>query len=366
MKRLLVIFFLITVISPIFGQDCAQTLRLARATYEQGRLHEIERQLEGCLRPAEEGGFRKEQKQLRVEAYKILALSYIYLEEPQKADQAMLNLKKTDPYYKPNPAVDPAEFVALYNSFREDPIFRIGLTVGGNFSRPNVKERITASELGSDSEYKYLVSPLQIGASFDLPLTLFKKEDRWTLHAELLYLQNKFEIDQKETPLSPNEDPNNPTPPNEFEGIETHNRLALPVLLQYKVMHRENQKFEPYVALGFSADYLLSSSLAAQKVKATSFVPEKNEDLGPQREKLNLSGIVAGGVKFPMGPGYLVIEIRYTHGLTNVSSPETALNNQFLAFDYGYVDPVYNLSMLSGSFGFVFNKFNPKKLTNRK
>jgi hypothetical protein len=361
MKRFLFFCLLIAVAVPSFGQTCAQTLRLARATYEQGRLHEIESQLKDCL----ERGFTKAEKQLKVEAYKILCLSYIYLEEPQKADQAMLNLKRTDPYYRPNKQVDPAEFVALYNSFREDPIYRLGFKVGGIFSRPNVQELITAVELGTDSEYKPMFSPLQIGGSFDLPLKLFN-QNRWTLHAELLYQQNKFEIDQKEASFNPNEDPDNPTPPNEFEGIETHNRVVLPVLLEYKLFHRENQKLEPYIALGVSTDYLIGSSLTAQKVKSTSFVPEKNEDLNPQREKLNLSGLVAAGVKLPTGPGYLVIEVRYAHGLTNVSSPETALNNQFLALDYGYVDPIYNLSSLSVSGSFVFNKFNPKKLARKR
>lgn len=359
MKRFLFFCLLILAAAPSFGQTCAQTLRLARATYEQGRLHEIESQLKSCL---EDGGFSKGEKQLRVEAYKILCLSFIYLEEPQKADEAMLNLKRTDPYYRPNPEVDPAEFVALYNSFREEPIYRYGFKVGGNFSRPNVKELITAVELANDSEFKALFA-LQLGFSFDLPITLLK-QDRWTLHGELLYLQNRFEIDQKEPPFNPNENGDENTP-NAFEGLETQNRIALPVTLEYKLIDKEKSKYEPYVGLGVSTDYLFSSSLTAQKVKSSSFVPAKNEDLNPQREKLNLSALATAGVKIPSGPGYLVFEVRYAHGLTNISSPETALANQFLALDYGYVDPIYNLSSVSFAASFVFNKFNPKKLRRK-
>lgn len=80
MKRLLPFLILILISSESFAQltSCAQTLRLARSTYEQGRLHEIPALLEKCLT----GGFSQQEQ---VEAYKLLCLSYIYLEEPVKA-----------------------------------------------------------------------------------------------------------------------------------------------------------------------------------------------------------------------------------------------------------------------------------------
>src|SRR6478609_109001 len=107
MKRLL----LLTSLYCIFcfcasGQStCTQTLRTARSTYDQGRLHELPSLLEGCIK----NGFTQQEK---VEAYKLLVLAYIYLEEPTKADEAMLNLLNTDHYFKINEATDPAEFIA--------------------------------------------------------------------------------------------------------------------------------------------------------------------------------------------------------------------------------------------------------------
>src|SRR6187551_2306146 len=106
MRRLYLFGILVIISAKSFSQTatCAQTLRLARATYEQGRLHEIEGQLKDCLA----NGFKPEEKALKTEGYRILCLSYIYLEEPEKADDAMLKLKQNDPYYAPNPQVDPA------------------------------------------------------------------------------------------------------------------------------------------------------------------------------------------------------------------------------------------------------------------
>ena len=361
MKKLLLFGILIIIVAPSFAQTCAQTLRLARATYEQGRLHEIEKQLENCLKGPEQGGFSKQEKQLRVQALQILCLSYIYLEEPQKADEAMLDLKRTDPYFRPNPEVDPAEFVALYNSFREDPVYRYGFKVGGNFSRPNVKELIAAVELDDDSEYKPLFA-IQLGFAADVPIMLFNQK-RWTLHGELIYLQNKFEIDQKESRgPSPYEEGQELL--NEFEGIETQNRIALPISIEYTFMQK---RFFPYVAIGVSTDYLLSSTINGERKRSLQAgVPERNEEFTPQREKINAGAAIAAGIKLPSGPGLLVFEARYVHGFTNVSSPQTALANQSFALDYGYVDPVFNISSLTLGVSFVADKHSPRKLNRRR
>src|SRR6185503_8750501 len=91
---------------------------------EQGRLHELPEIVAECLRKSpKEGGFTKEEKK---ETYRLLTLAYIYLEEPEKADQMMLELLKTDHFFEINPALDPAEFIALYKKHRTTPLFRVG------------------------------------------------------------------------------------------------------------------------------------------------------------------------------------------------------------------------------------------------
>src|SRR5438105_6022452 len=116
MRRILLTAFIAIGFSAGFAQttSCSQTLRLARSTYDQGRLHEVATLMEKCLK----GGFTQQEK---VEAYKLLCLTYLYLEEPEKADDAMLNLLRTDPYFEVNKQVDPAEFIALYRTFRTQP-----------------------------------------------------------------------------------------------------------------------------------------------------------------------------------------------------------------------------------------------------
>ena len=120
MKRILITVCLVSGYLLTNAQDCAQSLRLASSSYDQGRLHEIPELLKKCL----DNGFTSIEK---VNAYKLLALSYLYLEEPEKADEAMLELLNTDHFFEPNQAVDPAEFIGLYNTFRTKPLFSIGV-----------------------------------------------------------------------------------------------------------------------------------------------------------------------------------------------------------------------------------------------
>lgn len=359
MKRLLPLTLLLAVVGLgyVHAQDCAQTLRLARATYEQGRLREIEGQLKTCL----EGGFKKTEKQLKVEAYKLLTLSYIYLEEPEKADQAMLNLKLTDPYYEPNPAVDPAEFVALYNSFRKDPIYRIGAKLGVNACRPNVSKLNTAVELSGDSELKSLFA-IQIAAAFDLPIS-----DRLTFHSEIAYQQHRFEIDQK---VNRGTDPDTQEPLlNEFEGIETQNWLSVPISAEYNFLNLDSklhERLRPYVSLGIEGGYLLPTpSITALRNRAgESSIPESGVDV--DREKIRISALVGAGIKSKIASGLLVVEIRYMHGLTNVSSEETAFSNQRMVWEYGYADPIFKISSLAITASYVQDIFKPKKLRSKR
>jgi hypothetical protein len=331
--------------------SCTQTLRLARATYDQGRLHEIPGLFEKCLH---DGGFSQEE---RVEAYKLLCLTYIYLEEPQKADEAMLSLLRTDPYFKINKEIDPAEFIALYRTFRTHPIYRIGPTLGVNATTPQAKfaNTIASGEGETSLKYNYKVA-FQFGASADLPLNLLMKgEDRLlTLHGDLLYQLKNFELQQSV-------DRGNQLI-NELTVNERQSWIALPVSLQYQFLQK---KYHPYVSLGVSGDYLLSSELTLNRVREnTTSVEEKKFDV--DRNKFNVSGIAGIGTKFPVGQGLIVFEIQFIYGFVDVNTEANVYANQIPSFDYTYPDTVYKLRSLSVSGAYIFNKFNPKKLNRKK
>jgi hypothetical protein len=354
MKRLL---FFVILISPIwvYGQTPTpgQTLRLARATYEQGRLHEIEAQLTSDV-------IAKMTKAEKVEAYKILCLSNIYLEEPAKADESMLNILRTDPYFLINEAVDPAEFVALYKTFRTLPIFRIGGKLGVDACRPNVVEAATAGELAEGSEYSALIG-IHFGASADIPLNR-----RLTLHGELLYTQKRFKLNQvfdRQTDVITGEELY-----NETEAIEQETWLSLPLMLEWKPLKKDskfNKKINPYISGGVAIDYLLGAKITAEQLRdQETAIQEKTYDI--TRNSLNISAVGAIGSKIRVGGGYIVTELRYLYGITKVNSKENAYENQEITWEINYADPVFKLSSLELSVAYVQNIFKPKKLRRRK
>lgn len=342
MKRFLLLVLLSGAgFSYVFAQStCTQTLRTARSTYDQGRLHELPVLLDGCIK----NGFTQQE---RVEAYKLLTLAYIYLEEPRKADETMLNLLRTDHYFEINEATDPAEFVALYKTFRTNPIYRLGAKVGANASQPNVVESVEANQ--GSSKYAYRIN-VQFHIAFDVPLT-----NSLTLCPEIGIMQRSFKyeniVKHQDTTFT-------------STVTETQSWLSLPVTLQYQF---NNFSFKPYVALGVQADYLMGSTLSAERIRQgfQSIQPE-SADFKASRQNLNLSALAAAGARFKLGGGFVVTEIRFAYGLTNVSSKESAFQNSQLSFKYGYADSIFKVNSLSVAAGYVHNIFNPKKVRHKK
>lgn len=342
MKRFLLatLLLFLTVKASAQLTSCAQTLRLAQSTYEQGRLHEVPVLLQNCIN----NGFNKQEK---VAAYKLLTLSYIYLEEPEKANEAMLNLLRTDHYFEINTSTDPAEFVALYKTFRTKPVYRIGGKIGVNATSPNVTQAVEAND--GKSEYKYKIG-IQAHVVVEIPI-----KEQFELSAELGLLQRNFGYTN---------DVSFPDTTFTTEATEKQTWLSVPVSMHYQF---NKIKFKPYVAVGIQADLMLGAKLDGSRTRqGYQFIEKKSFELKPQREALNLSGIAAAGARFQLGGGYVITEVRFTYGLLNVNTADAAFANTDLAFAYGYADSVYKLNSLSITAGYVYNIFNPKKLNKRK
>lgn len=331
----------------------AQTLRLARATYEQGRLHEIPSILESFL--------PKFNKQEKVEAYKLLTLSYIYLEEPEKADDAMLKLLQTDHYYEVNLKDDPAEFIALYRTFRTDPIYRIGAKVGANASQPNVKSYLPSND--GTSKYELGIA-FQSGLVGELPVT-----DRIVVSAELNLQLKSFNYENRVSKIDLSVPPSDPGYPVMLEytttGTEKQTWISLPVSIQYAFLKKN--KLNPYVALGVSADYLskATNTFSRSKTDRSSY-EEQSEDITFQRNQFNVSALASAGIKVKVPNGFAVAEVRYSYGLTTITNSENIYDLYLKSIPTdGYVDALFSINSVSVTIGYVYNVFNPKKRTRK-
>ncbi|HLT72263.1 MAG TPA: porin family protein [Cyclobacteriaceae bacterium] len=322
---------------------CALTLRTARATYDDGRLQEIPALLGPCIN----SGFTQQES---VEAHKLLVLSYIYLEEPAKANDAMLSLLRTDPYFEINASVDAAEFIALYRTFRTWPIYRVGAKAGVNATMPHVTSYVNAIE-GAKVSYTPLIN-FASGLAFEIPLT-----DKFTLNPELYFQIRSYSYDSE---LDLQDDLENSS-----EGKESQTGLTLPVSLQYAIA---KTKLNPYISVGLSTDYLLKSGITMSRLRVNAnSIQERTFDVSESRNRITINAIASAGIKTRLGGGFVVAELRFVYGLSGINETRSAFTiDDYLLFDNGYADNSINLNSLSLSVGYVYNVFNPKKLKPAK
>lgn len=318
---------------------CAVTLRTARATYDEGRLQELPALLAPCLN----SGFTRQEA---VEAYKLLVLSYIYLEEPAQADEAMLALLRTDPYFEVNESADAAEFIALYRTFRTWPVYRVGAKAGVNATQPDIISSVDAIE---DAQVSH--SPtvnFMSGLVFEIPVA-----DRLTLNPEA-YFQIRSFLYESELNLTGDL-------VNTSEGKEMQTSISIPVSLQYAIA---KTKLNPYISAGVSVDYLLKSSIVMNRLRVNAnSIQERTFDVTASRERIHLNVLASAGIKARLGSGFVVTELRFTYGLKSINDTSSAFTiDDYLLFDNGYADNSMRLNSLSLTVGYVYNVFNPKKL----
>ncbi len=340
-------------IAPAFSQasNCTQMLRLIRTTYEQGRLHELPKLSEGCLKGVGAQGFSKEEKK---EAYRYLTLSYIYLEEPEKADEMMLQLLNTDHFYQPNTEVDPAEFIALYNKFRHDPLFRVGLKFGMNLTQPIVTGTYNVGSAGAGQGGYTMQPSFQVYGVFEKDV--FRKLPL-VLAAELGYVTRGYTYTNDQLSTA-DEKPDSAISDQKF--IFSQSYLDLNVIGQYKFKNTVN--LQTYLGGGPGISYLVSSTNQATTVLGNGFtVTGSGVDDTESYNKILFSFNMVAGIKYKFGEVYLTAEARYQIGFTNVVNP-AARTNAEIAFDYQGRYNDYRVNNMTLNIGIIYPFFKPLKM----
>jgi hypothetical protein len=358
MTRILIVIALVLAAGVVHGQqNCAQTLRLANSSYDQGRLHELPGLLKGCLTSS--NGFSNAEK---VTAYKLLVLSYIYLEEPAKADSTMIELLNADHFFEPNQSVDPAEFIGLYNTFRTKPIFSIGVKFGVNLTQVNVLANYyTGGDAVGNGKYSSSIG-IQGGFSFEKNLFQRSKKqflNRLILAPEILYVARSFGYTN--TPI------NSIAATNLVNQVfsESQTWLDLNALLQYQL--NSKSRFNPYVTLGPGISYLLGTSSSGPTTRGTTgnVVSGPAIDLANSYNKIVYSVTAGAGAKIKLGGLYLTGELRYQYGLVNAVNPDKRTNIEY-TFDYAAQLNDFSINNISFLFGASYPVFKPQKLKKKK
>ena len=344
MLRIKFIFFNFLIFSGsiVSGQNtnCSEVLIKAQDTYKEGRINEIADMLQPCL----ETGLSKQEK---IEAYRLLSLTYLYFNEREQAQNAMTNLLKNDPEYKLRQS-DPTEFVNLYNSFRTTPIFLIGAKLGINGLDIDVKKNFSLDNSAAKrGKYESGIG-IQGGLLVQFPLA-----KKISLLTELLYSINSYTYTDHLFGYA------------SLEFPEKQVYLGLPVLLNYNF--GKSQKWIPYLNLGGSVSYLLSAKAAPIRVDETDGnnqreIKEGEIAIATLRQKINFNLIAGAGlrVKDVLGRGYLFLDFRYSHGLNNIVNEKDRYSNEDLVYKYLYVDNNFKINSFQYSVGYSYPLYKPK------
>lgn len=350
------------------SQDCSAKLDLAKENYRIGKLYDIPGIMDGCLDMSELS------RQQLVEAYELLSITYLYIDEPELAEESYLKLLAADPEYRPDSIIE-VEIEFLSKRFKTTPIFTLyPAKLGTNVTIPRVIN-VNGTDNTSNSNQSYKSQwGVQLGGGADWNIS-----QKFSLGAEVWFDFTQFRFTNQFFDT------------DSLQLNEQHLSVEVPVFFRYT--HRIN-KWYPYVLGGYSISYLINASVTPNYFEITEVLDNQgnveeriiNPDLGRSlnltkiRNQLNHNLVLGFGVNYRLEYQYISFEVRYTAGLKNILDTKDQFDfgklegnnvdnrNEDLreyTFRYGQVDNDFRLDNLSITFGYVYPLYKPRKIQRK-
>lgn len=332
--------------------NCAQSLKLAEKKFEGGLLREVPQALSECLVKDQ---FSSEEK---LKAYKLLTLTYLYLDDSLNAEISFYKLLSNFPDFQINNAIEPAELVNLFNTYRTLPLYSFGIQAGSNMTSVSVMNSFGIDNI-SQREETYLHLPgYDAGFRFDIPIS---KRIFITTGSSFRVLRYKNVRSLATTSLHIDGIPNNFAEVN-FSEIQSW--LNIPLSIGTTI---GNSKVKHFIYGGASAGYLVSAKAKISR-KFTYASNSGSNIKGPDinvrelRDKFNLWGIVGTGVRIKSGLNHINIEAQYDLGLKNIVDRSNRYSNSQLINRYGYLDNDIRINFFTLRGSYMFTRYKPKKI----
>lgn len=320
-------------------EDCATTLSKAQKLYDAGVIEQIPQMLQQCLIK----GFSDEEK---LQANKLIIMSYLFDNNTTKADKAMLEFLKRYPEYALLPS-DPAEFVQLFKTYRTYPVASFGFIFGTNISSVNVtKLYVDPSIKGS-----YANTGFTYHGGLSFKRYLMNKLD---LNLEAIYVLNSYKYSSDAI-----------TSNNSHEFTETMTSLAFPLTAIYTPLY--SKKIVPYLRGGVSFSYLLSSTatLSLTIPDVSKPITQPDFSITDYRVRFMVKPVIGAGINYNLNHGNLYLDIRYDIGLMNhINTDKKIEENQDIIdaqWTYAYRDNYFRINNICFSIGYFYKFYKPEK-----
>lgn len=337
-KLYIPVFLLLLISSLSIAQqtDCAFKLEEAENLYETGIFDSIPGMLRSCVNE----GFDDDEL---ARAYKLLILIYLFEDYKEMAELTMMKFLKKFPEYELK-AIDQVEFKYLYNSYQTIPVWSVGVIVGGNNSFVRI---ITPYSIDNTEKYSpdYSVSE---AITFQGGVQLKRYiNDNIDINLDLIYTLKGFHYELKQFDFTTKYD-------------EKQKIFSFPISGTYDF---RLGTWSPFLRVGFNVDYMFNASADFYKIydELSNLENDKEIDVGiiKDRNALNISALIGGGLKYNIKSGYLMLDLRYHVGFLNNTNADNRYDN--LKGRFGYIDDDFALSNFFVSVGYVRSFYRTKQ-----
>lgn len=340
--------------------ECAKKLAEAQELYNQGDLDRIESLIKDCM----DKGFSHAEKLV---AYKLLIKVNLFNDDYDIAEKNLILFLKHEPEYVVNKAVDPIEFINLFNTYKTIPKFSFGIRLGANRSSIIQQEEFgvygvntdgAIDESGSNGNFntdKSYKGAFGFTGGAKAKMYLF---DNVELNLDILYMTKSFQYQFHMF---------------DFTGLtykENQSWIAAPLSISLDFMKKK--RLYPFVKIGGIAQLQLSSTANIGRVYNDEF--NIQEVTGESETVFNLSDrnnssrrtlnywLMAGiGVKYKVPRGYFFLGLDYHYGLLDQQKPANRYNNSALTYKYYYVDDNFIMDNIDISVGYIRSLYKAKK-----
>lgn len=307
--------------------SCAYYLKSANKNYEgryyDAAIEEIQLALGEC-------SLNKEDK---VKAHKILALSYLGIDDIEAASEEARRIMKIDPEYEPDKFEDDPDYTALFEKFVSTPVLRFGINAGINRPGINVSKHYSIYHGPDASDFSSYDEEIGFQLGFSAEYLLFK--DLWLNSGVQFRTTNYSHII------------------SEVEGstVDYQEKLSyfeLPVSVKYTFLKGD---LRPYVCAGGYVSFLTNAISTSRR--------EEINDIVDRIDYRNtfFAGFGGGaGLNYTTRKGMnLFLDVRYTIYPEQLNKEGTRYADEVNVYQYYYIDDDFTMDILQVNAGILFN-----------
>jgi opacity protein-like surface antigen len=333
--------------------ECETLLSEAEGHFGAGRFYDVPALLQGCI---ESNSYSREEQ---VRVYMLLTQVYLLSDDPDNAEASYLKLLHADPEFVASESVDPIDVVYLSKKFTTRPVFTPHFRIGPNLATQAVIHEMDPFLTTNQVRIKRKPQPgITVGAGIEWNIN-----DNLGIGGEALFTYASFRTDYSNIFGNDN-----------LAVIERQFWADFPFYVRYGY---HLGKVRPYAYAGYAINLLVGDqlNLSYSEVLGSEVTPVEGPNVGvmDKRQLFNTSMVFGGGIKYKFGRNFLLFDLRYTGGLTNVVNEATNPYNDTGTFEistltsrYTFIGPLFRTNSYTLSFGFVRPLYDPHKVLKVK